>query len=271
MILILDHFHLLTGHYAVRLGPGAIAALGLAKSYQHRKDPGIVLWGAMAIFGLLLVGHRFHCVPWNVSDFWPVLVALWGVSMIARAFSPRPDRWPLSVRELAGRLPRGSEFGSAARATPDASGAAVARAPGADPDSVLDLLTIFGGTERSVVTADFRGGRITAIMGGVAVDLRQAVIAGGSGDSLLPDGVAPRNADPFVEPFPVAGPSGEATLEVLGLWGGIELRVPADWKVVLEVTPILGSVVAEPRPAEDRRQTLVVRGTVFMGGIEVRS
>lgn len=50
-------------------------------------------------------------------------------------------------------------------------------------------------------------------MGGVELDLRQCAATGG-----------------------------ESVMDVFAIWGGIVIRVPADWEVVSEVTPLMGGV-----------------------------
>src|SRR5262249_55238179 len=62
----------------------------------------------------------------------------------------------------------------------------------------------------------------------------------------------------------------EVVAEVFAWWGGIELVVPEDWRVVSEVMPIMGGVEDRTRLAEGGGETtLVVRGVVVMGGIEI--
>jgi len=102
-----------------------------------------------------------------------------------------------------------------------------------------------GGGELVVHSQDFRGGEVSAIMGGFEIDLRGAAI---SGDS--------------------------ATLEVFTLFGGIELKVPQEWNVVLHGTPILGMFANTAKAMADPsvpRKTLILKGTAIMGGVEVKN
>lgn len=112
-----------------------------------------------------------------------------------------------------------------------------------DPDSTLDVNAIFGGSDRVVTSQDFRGGSISTIMGGCDIDFREASIAGG-----------------------------EAVLDVSVVFGGVEMRVPEDWKVVVRLNAILGGVDDKTRkPAGDGNKTLILSGNVIFGGLEVRN
>ena len=61
----------------------------------------------------------------------------------------------------------------------------------------------------------------------------------------------------------------EPVLEVFALWGGIEVRVPADWTVISQVDPILGGFEDKTQPPKEETKRFIIRGPVIMGGIEV--
>jgi len=111
-------------------------------------------------------------------------------------------------------------------------------------DDSFDVFAILGGFERRITTAAFRGGEATAIMGGCSLDLRNSSI------------------DPV---------SGEAVVNVLAVWGGVTLKVPPDWTVILQGTPIMGGFVEKTVQPPDASKRLFVRGYVIMGGLEVRN
>jgi predicted membrane protein len=106
-----------------------------------------------------------------------------------------------------------------------------------------DLTAIFGGSETVNSSKNYQGGKATAIFGGVTIDLRDAVI------------------------------KKEATLNVFALCGGIELKVPREWKIKTEVFPILGGVESKSSSTAlaDDAPILIVTGTAALGGIEIRS
>jgi predicted membrane protein len=111
----------------------------------------------------------------------------------------------------------------------------------AGQDSVVSLTALLGGIERRVHTPDFRGGEITCVMGGCKLDLRQASL------------------------------QGDAVLNVFTMWGGIEIRVPDDWAVSLEGTPLLGGFSEKTSIPRDSTRRLIVRGVALMGGVDVRN
>jgi hypothetical protein len=111
----------------------------------------------------------------------------------------------------------------------------------AKADNVIDITAILGGFERRVSTPDFRGGEITAIMGGCSLDLRDSALAG------------------------------EAVVNVSAIWGGITIKVPPDWTVVLHGTPVMGGFTEKTARPPDNRKRLVVTGYAIMGGVEVRN
>jgi predicted membrane protein len=101
------------------------------------------------------------------------------------------------------------------------------------------------GIGRTSDAADFRGADLFALMGGCKLDLRQATIAGN-----------------------------EAVIDVFVMMGGIELRVPETWSIDARVLPLMGGISDERRPsapAGTETQRLVIRGTVLMGGVEIKN
>jgi hypothetical protein len=111
-----------------------------------------------------------------------------------------------------------------------------------DSDEWISAIAIMAGFERANNSPNFRGGDLTALMGGCEIDLRQANLR------------APASLDVFV------------------MWGGIEVRVPEDWTVELRGTPVLAGFVDKTRvPAVPTEKRLIVRGVALMGGVEVKN
>jgi len=86
---------------------------------------------------------------------------------------------------------------------------------------------------------EFTGGEINAVMGAVEVDLRQAAIAT------------------------------EAVLHLSIIMGGVEIRVPREWSVVVNGSPVLGGIEDKTVPPMTPGKRLVIEGSVIMGGVEI--
>lgn len=77
----------------------------------------------------------------------------------------------------------------------------------------INIDASFSAVNQQNDSRNFKGGRIDVSFGGVELDLRQAVMNGP-----------------------------EAVLEVSARFSGIELRVPREWQVVVDIAPTLGGV-----------------------------
>ena len=121
----------------------------------------------------------------------------------------------------------------------------------ADDENLVNATSILGGVSERSLSKDFLGGRLTAFMGGVVVDLRDASV--------------------------IEKP---ARIDVSAIMGGVEIYVPEHWYVKTDVTPIMGGVDEErediPRPEVDdddplsKLPDLHVKGTVLMGGVVIK-
>ncbi len=110
---------------------------------------------------------------------------------------------------------------------------------------ILDEVAIFSGSERVIISNNFKGGSVTAIFGGSEIDLRSCKLA--EGDNLI---------------------------DVLTLFGGTTLYVPKDWVIKVSVTPIFGGfsnkLRRDPDEILDHTRTLTISGTAIFGGGEIK-
>ena len=105
----------------------------------------------------------------------------------------------------------------------------------------VSAVAFMSGVKKSSNAQTFRGGDLTAVMGGVEIDLRQASMEPGS----------------------------DVTLDTLAFWGGIEIVVPVDWAVTNKVLPLLGGSEDKSRAIPGASKQLLVRGTAIMGGVTI--
>jgi predicted membrane protein len=110
-----------------------------------------------------------------------------------------------------------------------------------DADSVIDLTAALGAIERRITSKDFRGGHVTTFMGGCELDLREASIVS------------------------------EAEIRVFAVMGGISLRIPPDWTVVLRGTPIMAAFEEKTASPAAGAKRLIISGYAIMSGVEVRN
>lgn len=115
-----------------------------------------------------------------------------------------------------------------------------------NPEDYVESVSIFGGIKKNIISKDFKGGEIVCVFGGAEVNMMQADI------------------------------NGRAELEVVNVFGGTKLLVPAHWEVQHnEMVAILGGIEDKRSPfngeTTDNRKILVIRGTSLFGGIDIRS
>jgi predicted membrane protein len=117
-----------------------------------------------------------------------------------------------------------------------------ARLSGSKEDD-LDAFAMFAGLNRRIESQSFRGGKATAIMGGIELDFSQVRLA---------------------EP--------KAVLDLTAIMGGIDIRVPRHIRVELSGNPVLGGIenkhIYEAGPGSE--QTLAIKATAILGGIDIK-
>ncbi len=212
VLFLLDNLGLLDFQYTLHFFPMLVAVFGVLKIVQARSTQGMAVGAVMVVVGLLLTLRSlgFLFISWRT--LWPLILIAAGISVVYRSVTAQ--------REAV----RPADFGVK---TAD--------------DSVLNATVVLGGYARRLVTPDFRGGEITAIMAGCELDLRQSAI------------------------------NGDADLHVFAMFGGIQIKVPPDWTVVLRGTPILGGFEEKTVLPPDGTKRLIIHGYAIMGGVEIRN
>lgn len=111
-------------------------------------------------------------------------------------------------------------------------------------DAFTSAFAAFGGVEKRNTSNRFEGADLTAIFGGTELDLRDATVA-----------------------------EGPARINAVALFGGVDVIVPREWNVQLDVLPILGGASDDrPRREADQRHEeidLVVTGFAAFGGVTI--
>lgn len=206
VLFTLENIGLVDAHDYLRFWPSGLIAIGLIKLWQGGGS-GTFMGSIFVFAGAWLLLESMGIVTMSLWNLWPMLFVFVGGSMVWRGlYGRRVEENPL------------------------------------DSHSTVSAMAVLAGVNRRSNSKTFRGGDLTAVMGGCQIDLTQATI------------------------------DGEAVIDVFAMWGGIELRVPENWSVSGRVTPILGGYEDKTHPsAETTTQRLLVRGFVIMGGVEIKN
>ena len=206
VLFTLDNLDLVDARHYIRFWPAGLIAIGALKLWQSRGGGGTFAALLLTLAGTWLLLESLAVVTVSFVDLWPMLLVLFGASLVWHGMR--------GGRERAGM----------------------------DDTATVSALAVLGGINRGSNSHAFRGGDLTAILGGCEIDLRQAAI------------------------------DGEAVIDVFAMWGGIEIKVPEEWSVSGRVVPILGGYEDKTRPPRGAtKDRLVVRGFAIMGGIEIKN
>lgn len=116
----------------------------------------------------------------------------------------------------------------------------------ADLDTI-DEVAVFGGGDRTMVTDNFKGGKLLAVFGGSNFNLMRSKLA-----------------------------PGKNYIDVLVVFGGFKFIVPEDWNVKINAISIFGGFTDKHRvqvPSQfiDGGPELIIKGFVIFGGGEIKS
>ena len=200
-----------------RYWPVGLIIIGALKVVQTHNRSGQVFGVILMFFGAANAFSGF-------DRLWPLFFVLIGAMIVIRA-----TQRPSGRRTIPGVDP-----------IPMSPTSSVSAATAGD--QVISDFAFWSGVKRRISSASFKGGDLTAIMGGIELDLRGAGTA-----------------------------NGEAVIDVFAMWGGIEITVPPDWEVSNRITPIIGGAEDKSSGSQGARNRLVLRGFVVMGGVEIKT
>ncbi len=210
VLFLLNNLNVFYLHDIWRFWPVALLAVGLAKLVDSQSDSDRTAGIVLTIVGGIFLANNLGFLYLSWRDFWPLILIGAGVLMLwNRLYTPSR---PLS---------------------------------GGSPEGVLNVHAVFGGVERKVTSDDFRGGHVSAMFGGIDLNLRKAGMRGES-----------------------------AIVDISAVFGGVELKVPANWIVVVEGSSIFGGFSdksAQPAPDMPGVKRLFVRGSAVFGGVDIKN
>jgi predicted membrane protein len=206
ILFLLDAAEVLNADKAIEhWWPIVILAAGLLTLAE--RPPSMVRGTILTAIGAVLLLFTTDLLEEDAWDYvWPALLVLLGVLIIAR--------W--HGRTIVG----------------------------ADGEDVIRSTAFFGGPKLSSTSRNFHGAWLTAIFGGITLDLREA--------ALSPDG---------------------ASINATAACGGIDILVPEGWRVSVRSTPIFGGVddkTDHTQALPSDAPTLHVDALTILGGVDVK-
>jgi predicted membrane protein len=220
-------------------------------------SPGGKIWGGfLAGLGVIFLLSNMRMLPPHIWNYiWPLGLVFWGVRMLLGG--PRFDRWEGRGRRFRSRESRSREFQWdrfnrdrdpwAATGAGSDTHAGGFHATTSNVANRINEYAILGGVKRRIDSQEFEGGDCTAVMGGIELDLSRA-----------------------------ATKLDEVVIEANALMGGVDLRVPPDWEVVVQGMGIMGGYDDATRPPVNmgigaKRPRLIVTGQALWGGVKVKN
>jgi len=212
-LFFLNNLHIIYWREWFAYWPVILIAAGIVKLVDSAYAEGRVAGGILVGLGAIFLAQTLGFLQFRMRVMWPLLLIGLGLLLLfqrAHAWQP-PDFWKDRTVKA----------------------------------NVLNEVVIFGGGKRVVSAADFQGGTIQAIFGGLEIDLRHAGIAGES-----------------------------ATLDVSAVFGGVEIKIPQSWNAVVEGVGIFGGYADEtmhPDSSVTGVKSLILKGAAVFGGVEVKN
>ena len=208
--------------------------------YVFTWQMAVIIIGVYALyrswfFGLILIGIGVYFILPLTEEFplieikklWPVLLILLGLmALFGFRLKKTHEKHLLKFKKRM----QENHYHHKAKETSEES---------------FDITTIMGGDSRKISSYDFKGGKITTVLGGVELDLTNCYL---SKEGCVID------------------------LEVV--MGGVSLKVSRDWNIKSEIVPIMSGIEDDDLNSIDVHidpaAVLILKGTVVMGGIEIK-
>lgn len=207
VLFTLDNLGIASAGEVLRWWPVVLIGYGASRLFGFSRRPNLSAGLLFTLGGAWMLLHNLGLISVGLGVLWPLLLVLVGISMVSAATRRR-------------------------RVEPEGL-----------PGAGLNAFAFWSSNERRIVSSDFRGGEVTAVMGGHDIDLRNARIT-----------------------------DGPATLDLLVWMGGVDLFVPEDWQVTNQAVVVMGAIQDQTRsrPAEPKGH-LILHGLVLMGAVEIKN
>lgn len=167
--------------------------------------------------------------------FWPVLIIAVGLIFILR---PKTNSW--SDQHFYDKKNTDPNYTPAVWEKTNIEGQ-----PAFDNNDFVDIKSVFSGVQKSILSKNFQGGKVTSVFGGSDIDLTQAEI------------------------------QGKVMLRFEVVFGGVKIVVPPHWTIYNELEGVFHGVDDKRKFHQtgtiNPEKVLILKGSVVFGGVEIRS
>ncbi|WP_428719166.1 LiaI-LiaF-like domain-containing protein [Undibacterium curvum] len=209
-LALLDNLNIFNTFNIFHFWPMVFIAVGALKISRSDTVSGHLIGGMFIAVGAAMTLQHMGIIDFRMRNWWPIFLIAGGMAVIFK------DR--LITENNVNQL------------NPEQS-----------PQNICNVSAMMSGAKINNASPDFQGGELTAVMGGIELDMRGASI------------------------------QSEAILNVFAIWGGITVRVPNDWTVISQGVPLLGAIEDETVPPMEKSKKLYIQGYAIMGGVEIRN
>lgn len=231
--------------------PMILILIGLYIGTKHNfKKPSAII---LIVFGTIFLLDDI--IPGaNLSNLiWPMIIISFGILMILG----RNRSWNRKHWNQTNDWDKNKDWGKnwdwdkqtkpeepvVEPVNPDADYTAPQTPPPRTGEDYLDVVSIFGGVNKTILSKNFKGGEVVNVFGGAEIDFTQADI------------------------------DGRVVIDITQVFGGTKLIVPPHWHVTSDMVALFAG-------NDDKRKNrtelasdkiLVLKGTSIFAGIEIRS
>jgi predicted membrane protein len=241
----------------------------------HSPFGGVVVGVILAGFGVLLLLDNLGIGIFDrIWEWWPAILIVAGAARVVTACSWGARVWGsvliffgavyllnnlgfihgnvwnffwpvILIAVGVGMLARGFETGGIFARPTSSAGSVGGLSTSADDSNTLAMWAVFGGSRRRIDSQNFEGGEALAVFGGINIDLTKAGMQ-----------------------------KEEVRVEANALFGGIDIRVPETWQVVVRGAGIFGGYEDKTWRAgatDEKKPRLIISGFAVFGGVVVKT
>jgi predicted membrane protein len=222
-----------------RFWPVILIVIGVAHAARSFGLGGKVWGGVVTLAGILFLLSNFNVIQKSLWQFlWPAVLIMVGLGMLARSFDRYNTRHTPEAREAGRRM--AEQIRNRIMSDFGAAGTRISR-------DHMSEWAVFSGVKRRIDSQNFQGGEAFAMFGGVEIDLRKA-----------------------------ASTNEEILIEANAIFGGVEVRLPDSWDVLVRGSGIFGgyedkTIDSRVTQQDGKRPRVIVNGYAVFGGVQIEN